>query len=241
VQTPIVCKLHTQNGEHDYAFRVGAVQPENHFVRIESKTDSDNNSQAPEYDVFRNVNAVAWGWTNYYRYAHNFAVVGGKLSMVIYWQVAHYLGKRHRCSIAKMMRDYYARDPKTGCKGWFTPLPGKPRTPDNRLFIWHKVPLRLQLGSNRAKTVQDQHTYLNTSWAQGRSQHKKLETQANANLSCEYCGATGVTLYVHHPNRLVKAERVKKGWGHVAQSGFEQQTKLLCRACHMAHHHFVSS
>ncbi len=85
-----------------------------------------------------------------------FAVVGGKLSLVIYWRVAHYLGKRHRCSIAKMMRDYYARDPKTGCKGWFTPLPGKPLAPDNRLFIWHKVPLCLQPGSNRAKTVQDQ-------------------------------------------------------------------------------------
>jgi hypothetical protein len=34
-----------------------------------------------------------------------------------------------------MMRDYYARDPKTGCKGRFTPLPGKPLAPDNRLFI----------------------------------------------------------------------------------------------------------
>jgi len=75
--------------------------------------------------------------------------------MVIYWRVAHYPGKRHRCSIAKMMRDYYARDPKTGCKGWFTPLPGKPLAPDNRLFIWHKVPSAcnwVQIGRRQSKT-----------------------------------------------------------------------------------------
>ena len=53
-------------------------------------------SQAPEYDVFRNVNAIARGWMNYYRYAHNNNVTGGKLSMVIYWRTVHYLGKRHR-------------------------------------------------------------------------------------------------------------------------------------------------
>ena len=37
-----------------------------------------------------------------------------------------------------------------------------------------------------------------------------------------------------------KAKRVKKGTGHVAQSGMEQHTKLLCHACHMAHHHHAS-
>jgi len=33
-------------------------------------------------------------------------------------------------------------------------------------------------------------------------------------------------------------KRVKKGAGYVAQSGLEQQTKLLCQDCHMAHHHY---
>ena len=50
--------------------------------------------QAPEYDVFQNINAIARGWSNYYRYAYNMNRVGGKLSMIIYWRTAHYLGKR---------------------------------------------------------------------------------------------------------------------------------------------------
>jgi RNA-directed DNA polymerase len=88
--------------------------------------------QAPEYDVFRNVNAIARGWINYYRYAHNNNVTGGKLSMVIYWRTVHYLGKRHHHSIAKVMKDHYARDPKTSCLGLYVNTPAKPQTPENR-------------------------------------------------------------------------------------------------------------
>jgi RNA-directed DNA polymerase len=197
--------------------------------------------QAPEYDVFQNVNAIARGWSNYYRYAHNNNVVGGKLSQVIFWQTAHYLGKRHRRSIAKVMHGHYARDPQTNCKGLYIYRPGKPQTPENRHFIWHKTPKRLQLGVAVAGQVQDKQPYLNANWGKGHSQQKRLETRAKAELRCESCGATGVTLYVHHPNRLAKAKRVKKGTGHVAQSGLEQETKLLCRACHMAYHHHANS
>jgi group II intron reverse transcriptase/maturase len=192
--------------------------------------------QAPEYDVFLNVNAVVRGWSNYYRYAHNNNSTGGKLSLVIYWLTVHYLGKRHRRSIAKVMKYHYARDPKTGCKALYIHRPGKSPTLENRYFIWHKTLPRRQLGLAWIDEVQDTQPYVNPGWAQGRSQHKKAETYQRAERKCERCGISGVTLYVHHPNRLVKAKRVKKGWGHVAQSGFEQGTILLCRACHTAYH-----
>lgn len=193
-------------------------------------------SQAPEYDVFKNVNAIARGWANYYRYAHNSPTVGGKLSMVIYWCTAHYLGKRHRSSISKIMRDHYARDSKTGCLGLYVNIPAQPPVPANRYFIWHKAPPRLWLAANSAYHVQDKQHYLNTDWAAGRSQHKKLETKAKAGLQCENCGVSGVTLYVHHPNRLAKRKRIKKGMANVAQSGMEQETVLLCRDCHLNYH-----
>lgn len=192
--------------------------------------------QAPEYDVFLNVNAVVRGWSNYYRYAHNNNVTGGKLSQVIYWRTAHYLGKRHRRSIAKVMKDHYARDSKTGCKGLYIYRPGKPPTTENRYFIWHKTLPRRQLGLAWNEEVQDTQPYIDRGWAKGRSQHKKAETRERADRKCEHCGTSAVTLYVHHPNRLVKAKRVKKGMGHVAQSGFEQETILLCRACHTTYH-----
>jgi hypothetical protein len=194
-------------------------------------------SQAPAYDVFVNVNRVVRGWTNFYRYAHNNNVIGGKLSMVIYWRTAHYLGKKYRCSIAKVMHKHYGRDPKTGCKALFVYKPGKPSSPKTRYSIWHKTPRRLPLASPLAREVEDREAFINTDWAKGRSIHKRLETREKASNACEGCGVTGVTLYVHHPNRLVKAKRVNKGAGHVAESGMAQQTILLCRSCHLAYHH----
>lgn len=192
--------------------------------------------QAPEYDVFHNVNAIARGWMNYYRYAHNNNVTGGKLSLVIYWQTVHYLGKRHRHSLAWVMRNQYARDPKTHCLGLYVNPPGQPQTPENRYFIWHKTLARLGLGVGSVERVQDEQAYLDMNWAKGRSLHKKLETKARAKLRCEHCGISDGRLFVHHPNRLAKAKRVAKGMGHVVQSGLEQKTILLCRNCHTAYH-----
>jgi RNA-directed DNA polymerase len=194
--------------------------------------------QAPHYDVFSNVNAVARGWMNYYRYAHNNNSTGGKLSLVIFWRTAHYLAKKHRCSIAKLLAKHYDRSPKTGCKALFIYKPDQAPAPDTRYFIWHKPPIRLSLATSA--WVDDKQAYLNTSWAQGRSQQKRLETKAAAEERCQSCGTTVGPFITHHPNRLSKAKRVKKGWGHVAQSGIAQQTKLVCQACHRNHHHPTS-
>jgi group II intron reverse transcriptase/maturase len=194
-------------------------------------------SQAPAYDVFVNVNRVVRGWTNYYRYAHNNNAVGGKLSMVVYWRTVHYLAKKHRRSIARIMRKQYGRDLKTGCLALFVHKPGVSPSPKTRYFLWHKTPHRLTFASAGAASVKDRQAYVDLGWVRGHSLHKRLETRAQARLTCACCGATGVTLFVHHPNRLRKAKRVKKGARHVAASGLEQQTVLLCRACHLGYHH----
>lgn len=192
--------------------------------------------QAPVYDVFQNVNAISRGWMNYYGYAHNNKVIGGKLSMVVYWCTVHYLAKKHRCSIAKIMRRHYHRDPSTGCKALCIYRPGQPASPETRYFLWHKPRKRRLLASASIRSVQDRQRGVNVDWAEGRSQHKRLETLAAANHTCQHCGNTDPPLYVHHPNRLGRVHRKKKGVANLAQSGMEQQTKLLCRKCHMAHH-----
>jgi hypothetical protein len=71
--------------------------------------------QAPAYDVFMNVNAIARGWTNYDRFAHNSNKVAGRLVTAVLWLTAHYLGKKHRQSIRKLMCRHYVRHPRSGC------------------------------------------------------------------------------------------------------------------------------
>ena len=192
--------------------------------------------QAPEYDVFTNVNAIARGWTNYYRYAHNSNVVAGRLITVVFWRIAHYLGKKHRQSLRKIMRRHYAVDPRTGCKTLSIPKPDAKPDRENRYFLWHKRPKRLSLFARETSCVQDKKPNLNTSWATGHSLARRIETVSAAEGVCQGCGRQDMPLVVHHPNRLRNVKRAKKGAGNVAQSGYAQQGKALCQTCHLKHH-----
>lgn len=193
--------------------------------------------QAPEYDVFQNVNALAQGWTNYYRFAHTSNTVAGRIMTVVFWRSLHYLGQKHRLSLRKMMRRRYVRDPKTGCMTLFVQRPGAGPKGDPRCYLWHKRPKRLPLMSSEATTILDKLPYLNTNWARGHSQTARLEALAQVGHTCQSCGRNDVPLEVHHANRLRNVKRVRKGYGHVARSGVDQTGKVLCQSCHLAHHH----
>jgi group II intron reverse transcriptase/maturase len=197
--------------------------------------------QAPEYDVFVNVNTIARGWTNYYRFAHNIAKVAGRLGNVIFWCTLHYLGKKHHQSIRRVMKHHRSRDPKTGCKALYVQKSGMSPIPLNRYFLWPKRPKRLSLASAEAAMTKDTKPLPKTSWATGHSIAQRRRVHAAATNRCQNCGCSNGTMYVHHPNRLRNVRRARKGYGHVARSGYAQQGKLLCQACHLEHHHGYTS
>jgi RNA-directed DNA polymerase len=194
-------------------------------------------AQAPELDVFTNVNAIARGWTNYYRFAHNSNVVAGRVATAVFWCVAHYLGKKHRQSIPRVLHSHYARDPNTNCKALFVHRPDGKQGDRSRYFLWHKRPQRLPLVAQEATEVQLDKPHLNTSWATGHSLAQRVTAKAVAQGVCQNCGRSDQPLYLHHPNRLRNAPRVRKGFGHVAQAGLDQKGKMLCQTCHLEHHH----
>jgi group II intron reverse transcriptase/maturase len=70
-------------------------------------------TQIPELDLFMSVNALLRGWTTYFRYANNATNRFLYLTGVVYWLTAHYLGRKHRCSIRRLMRIHY---------GWTRPV-----------------------------------------------------------------------------------------------------------------------
>ena len=193
--------------------------------------------QAPEFDTFVTVNSIARGWTNYYRFAHNSNIVAGRLLNVVFWRTAHYLGKKHRQSIQKVLRRYYVRNPDTNCRALFTYRPDAKPDSDGRFFIWHQRPKRLSLFVKAGLTVQDEKPLPKTNWASGRSLVQRVKAEAETNKTCQGCGQRNVPLILHHSNRLRKVKRSRKGKKSVAQSGYDQQGKLLCRKCHLEYHH----
>lgn len=183
---------------------------------------------APELDVFTNVNALARGWSQYYCFANDSTSKLSRLTGIVYWLTAHYLGSKHGQSIRKVMRTHYGRDPRTERLALYTI-----KSNGDRLFIWNRYPKHRSILSPGGHAT-DAKPYINTNWAGGRSLERKAQAQTQADGRCEGCGKTGVELIMHHPRRLRKVNQSTKS---VAQSGYEQQVKMLCHDCHLAHHH----
>jgi RNA-directed DNA polymerase len=187
-------------------------------------------TQIPEPDLFLSVNAQVRGWTQYFRYANNATQRFIYLTGVVYWLTAHYLGRKHRCSLQRVMRTHYGVDPKSGKKALYV-IGSKGR----RVFIWNKPPQWCSVLS-KAVTAKDIQPLPLMSWAQGRSYEQRQGLHAAKGQQCQRCGRTGLRLVVHHPNRLGRRRKRKSGPANVIASGQEQQVKLLCLECHQQHH-----
>ena len=187
-------------------------------------------TQIPELDLFMSLNARMRGWTQYFRYAHNathrFLYVTG----VVYWLVAHALGRTHRASVKRVMRSHYGVDPASGKRALYTPgQKGK------RVYLWNKPPQRHSL-FHKSVAAKDVQPLPLTSWATGHSDAQRVEIRRRAAQHCEHCGQYAPQPIVHHPNRLGKLHKRKLGPAHVITSGHAQRVKLLCFECHKQHH-----
>ena len=58
----------------------------------------------PEIDVLLQMSAMFRGWCNYYRYATAPQATFSDLSSYTWWSYAHYVARKHRLSIAQMIR-----------------------------------------------------------------------------------------------------------------------------------------
>ena len=121
----------------------------------------------------------------------------------------------------------------------------KPTHPHSSNQIATEEPSELPCTGRRAWGAADQmgQTGRSSRW---RNDHpwrmgKPGTGQRARDMRCEQCGASGIVLYVHHPNRLAYAKRVTKWIGHVAQSGIAQETVLLCHECMHKHHYRTKS
>jgi len=187
-------------------------------------------TQIPDMDLFMSVNALMRGWTQYYRYASNATARFGKLTGIVFWLIAHYLGRKYRRSIKEIMRTHYDKDPKTKKQALFIIQPN-----GKALFIWNKYPQWRSILTGNIY-AQDTQPIMMTSWAGGHSLQQRA-TLLHEHNRCQACGRTSPDLRVHHPNRLAKHSQNKQGSKPLIQSAQEQETVLLCPDCHLKHHH----
>ncbi|RRJ54644.1 hypothetical protein EHV15_34165 [Paenibacillus oralis] len=63
-------------------------------------------SNNPAFDMIVAINRVVSGWSNYHLIANNWSSVANALGKELYWMVMHWLGRKHKCSIAKVIDSY---------------------------------------------------------------------------------------------------------------------------------------
>jgi Group II intron, maturase-specific domain len=181
--------------------------------------------QIAEADLMLKVNAAVRGWMNYYRYGSLPQGVFNRVLHQVFWQVSHYLARKHHTSIAQIMRRHAVTIHRNGrrrktLRVWSA---GKP-------FILGLFPpqtesiYRVAMGHAEMdvvpRTVHE--------WAGGRSIEQRQQALEAVNYRCQGCG-TPAALVVHHVGGL----RGYRGRKNLVAAGEAKPKVVLCAECHL--------
>jgi hypothetical protein len=154
----------------------------------------------PEVDAMTQMSAMFRGWCNYYRYATAPQATFNDLSMYTWERYAHYVARKHRLSIAQMIRQEQQAKRLGKVK-----KNGRSRL-TFRVFVERKA-VTLDLFPPRTGQIKglattgewtvDLKPVIPTNWQSGRSLATRTAALERAKGMCERCGENPVA-HVHH-------------------------------------------
>jgi len=191
--------------------------------------------QVPEVDLIVQMSAMFRGWCHYYRYATAPQATFSDLSDYTWWRYAHYVARKHRLSIAQMIKQERQakrlREVERNGRKKLT----------FRIFVEGKaVTLDLfppRTGQIRALPDTGQWTVdlkpvIPTQWQSGRSLATRRAALERAKGTCERCRERPAA-HVHHTVAL----RGKTFLARVMSDRAQRYTALaVCEECHLEMH-----
>jgi len=189
----------------------------------------------PELDVITQMSAMYRGWCHYYRYTNAPQAVFNDLSSHTWWCYAHYAARKHKSSIAAMLRRERQAGrletiTKNGRKRFTFKVPVGRKTVTLDLF----PPRTGQIQSlpDRGTWTADLKPLIPTNWQSGRSLATRLAALERASGTCEHCHERPVA-HVHHTVPL----RSKTFLARIMSDRAQRDTAVaLCEACHLEVH-----
>jgi group II intron reverse transcriptase/maturase len=190
----------------------------------------------PELDAMLRINAMFRGWCNYYRYATSPQEVFNRVARKVWWYFAHFLARKERSSIQKML--FRARK-----SGRYKMVKQKDRLRQTFVIKSGKKEYSLDIFSPRTQTIHqvksvnwkvDLKPVNIPGWQFGRSLQTHLTALNRSDGLCERC-QTNPAVHAHHKIRM----RAKKTLSARVQSDKDQEqtAKALCKECHLESHH----
>ncbi len=76
------------------------------------------NYGANKIDLVEDLNRRLAGWANFYQYTDYTATMYDKLDRIVFWKLAYWLARKHRCSIKALMRRWIRRPAAGTAKTW---------------------------------------------------------------------------------------------------------------------------
>ena len=76
------------------------------------------NYSVNKIDMVESLNRRLAGWSNFYQFTDFTATLYRKLDHIVFWKLAHWLARKYRCSIKKLMRRLFKRPAEGQTKTW---------------------------------------------------------------------------------------------------------------------------
>ena len=73
---------------------------------------------ANKIDLVEDLNRRLAGWATFYQYTDYTATMYSKLDRIVFWKLAHWLARKHRCSTKTLMRRWIRRPADGIAKTW---------------------------------------------------------------------------------------------------------------------------
>ena len=199
-------------------------------------------------DLIVRLNSMISGWSNYYRICNNWNLYKGYYDTWLTHELQHWIGRKKKCSIKKVMVNNYARSIQMRD---FTPKARFYASVENKRVynVWCKdytYERPINVAQKIMKGIQKTYTWyyspineseIGKTWGMlnsGHSMETTILTHIKANNKCERCGKAKDKLIVHH-TRMIKRNKKKT---HIARfdSYKNNRTELLCEDCHKSAH-----
>lgn len=215
--------------------------PRNRMNRVISKFDKllqlHGNSDAG--DIIIGLNRIITGWSQYYLTANNWNTVSGYLDDILFWKMMHWLGRKHKSSIPKIIEKYVKK----------TVAYGKRK---NRIVVsFEKKRIILKnfrdFKYENPKVISDKIKYRNSSetWHRtdlnddaertisqimnGNSPTAFIQLAEAEGEKCSICGSTEKRFIVHHTRMIKRNQRVNGA--AVRQAAKALPKMLVCGDC----------
>jgi 5-methylcytosine-specific restriction endonuclease McrA len=171
------------------------------------------------------LNRITGGWCRYYQCTSSASLMFGKLNPIVFWDMAHWLGRKFRLSMPQVMKTYYANSTfHTSTQSLIQP--GNYRTkrytshPENNPYLTNPHQTRRETIPTMEAKVREKRP--------GQADLREA-LLARTGPICTQCGYQGTTQEMHVDHKIPR-HRFK----HPTEADHIGNVQILCVTCHKA-------